>query len=115
MYISREYGGKGFIGAKDCHPSEYTFLVYYFFVARNNNPLTNIIFKVKESQKHGVISYLKGKDKGSTSIIDDKHEVKLLEMKLRGNYFKQQNIITDIDIEISIGYLKSTGKHSMLN
>ena len=94
-------GGRGLIGATDCHRAECTGLADYVSTARHTDRLVNIVYAVEKVKKHGLISFLSEAKRGTPSIIDREHERKLCVMKLHGNYFEQQNKIPGVDLSLS--------------
>ena len=105
--MSRDRGGRGLIGVIDCHRAECTNTAEYLSSASKTDPLCKIILQAEEPKKHGIMSYLTH-NRGSTDDIDKDHEKKLLEMKLHGNYFEQQEKLPDIDLELSRRWLSSS-------
>lgn len=91
LYLSREEGGRGLIGAEDCHRKECSALAQY--LSRNNDPLSQIIKNADRPKAFGLLSYIGTPKEATTRSINDEHEEKLLKMDLHGNYFKNRNTI----------------------
>ena len=102
LYMSREKGGRGIIGAEDCHRQECTALAKY--IQSRTDELSAIIREC-ESNKKGLMEHLEPERAGTTESIDEEHKSKLLKMKLHGNYFNNIADLPNIDMEKSNKWL----------
>ena len=102
LYMSREKGGRGIIGAVDCHRQECTALAKY--IHSRTDELSAIIRECK-SNKKGLMEHLEPERAGTTESIDEEHKSKLLKMNLHGNYFKNVADLPNIDMEKSNKWL----------
>ena len=93
------------IGIVDCHRQECTKLAIY--LSASEDPFSRIVFETEKPKKHGILAFLHPLKEGSTKMIDDEHESGLIDMKLHGDYFKQQNSIPNIDLHSSRRWLNT--------
>lgn len=103
LYLSREKGGRGLIGATDCHRQECTALTKY--LETKTDRYSEIIRKNEKKKKTGITSYLESPSTGITEEIDEEYRECLRKMELHGNYFKTQNNIPNVDIKLSNQWL----------
>jgi hypothetical protein len=95
LYLSRGEGGRGLIGATDCHRQECTALATY--LADTADPLAKIVVKNETPKKLGIMSFLYAGRGGTTKTINTGHKKALENMRLHGNYFDQQKAIVAVD------------------
>jgi hypothetical protein len=103
LYLSRQRGGRGLIGAADCHRQECTALAIY--LSKSTDPLTKIVRKNEEPKVHGIMAYLYAGKGGDVECIDKEHEKELRKMNLHGDYFRQQDKIATVNLPLSTEWL----------
>ena len=54
LYLSRKYGGRGLIGATDCHQQECSALANYLNTAREKDPLVKIVKQTECRKINGI-------------------------------------------------------------
>ena len=104
LYLSRKEGGRGLIGAADCHRQECTKLAEY--LSRSKDPFSKIICQVERTKKHGILSYLNTMKEGSTEDIDREHAEGLKGMELHGQYFDRMEKTPNINLPLSRRWLE---------
>ena len=97
LYLSRKRGGRGLIGAMDCHRQECTKLAEYIKDV-TWDPLVEIVRDEEKGKAYGIMSYLDRKRGGTTEQIDKEHLDEMMKMKLHGDYFKQRDGIVNVDL-----------------
>lgn len=104
LYLPREKGGRGIIGAEDCHRQECSALVEY--ISNNSDPLSTVIKRSSPKDK-GLLSFATAPKKATNESIDNKHLKSLLKMGLHGNYFKSRNAIPSLNPQQSENWLNA--------
>ena len=108
LYLSRKHGGRGLIGAMDCHQQECEALAGYLKEARGRDPLVRIVEQTESRKINGIMKYYVGTKNKSAHDIDKPHKENLHAMKLHGEYFNQQKNIPNVHIELSNEWLEKT-------
>ena len=106
LYAPRYCGGRGLIGAIDCHRQECTAVAEYI---RDNkvDPLVKIVRKF-ESKRNAIWSFLEKPKAGNTMTIEKEHMEELSKMKLHGQYFNEQAAIPDVNLKLSHQWLEQS-------
>ena len=104
LYLSRKEGGRGLIGAFDCHRQECTALATYLY--ESEDEFAKIVLEIEKPKKYGILSYLDNKPRaGNTKVIDQEHHDELKSMSLHGNYFQEQAENTVVNLSLSRRWL----------
>ena len=106
LYLHRKLGGRGIISAEDCHRQECWALAEH--INTNEDPITKIVLESESTKKLGILRYLNNEKKGNSVKINEEHYKSLKEMNLHGQYFKEQENITDVNLELSWQWLKQS-------
>lgn len=71
LYLSRKEGGRGLIGASDCHRQECTALATY--LQTSDDALAKIVFENEKPKKYGLLTYLEKPRGGTATKIGRAH------------------------------------------
>ena len=87
LYMPRNNGGRGLLGAMDCHQQECATLATYLTETRDKDRLVKVVEQTKNQKVHGIMSYHEGEKNKNANEINENHQKNLLTMKLHGEYF----------------------------
>ena len=104
LYLSQEQGGRGMSGVRDVYQQECSSLAKYI-EENENDPLIKIVKEAEKRKKYGLTRYIEPKNNKNTEETDKEHYEGLKEMKMHGDYFKQQEEMTNIDLNKSKQWL----------
>ena len=109
LYLSRSKGGRGLVGAHDCHRQECTKIATYLDANTEEDPLVRVVCDAERRKKNGMMQYLEGEEKaGTAETIDDEHLGGLRGMKMHGDFFRQREEAVNIDVENSDKWLEQS-------
>ena len=108
MYLSRSDGGRGLIGAADCHSQECSALAQHLENNSIDDPFISIVKRVESGKTYGLLSYPKAPKKRNVQDTNEYHLDSLLKMKLHGDYFTRIKALPNIDLELSQSWLNNT-------
>ena len=77
LYLSRESGGRGLIGANNRHCPECTGLAAHISTDHNSDLFIKIVRSAKNSKTHGITLYFEEPNQGIKHQIDMDHEKKI--------------------------------------
>ena len=107
LYLTRKQGGRGLVGAIDCHRQECTKLATYLDANTENDPFVRMVKATEEKKKYGIMAYLAGKEKaGTKEEIDTEHLEGMRTMEMHGEFFRRREETVNIDVGRSDKWLK---------
>jgi hypothetical protein len=100
LYMSRQEGGRGLIGAFDCHRQECTAMAKY--LEKATDPLVVLVRDAEGRRTGGLMSYARVYAKGGdTTTIGKEHKAGLLGRAIHGQFFTAQEQIEGVDLKMS--------------